>query len=44
MTCQTCRKRWFCLAACPQINFELVRTYEQLTAARKIFTLSWEAT
>jgi len=41
MTCDSCKKRWFCIAACPEINSALSSTYEDLPAIRKIITMAW---
>jgi len=41
MTCDMCKKRWYCISACPKINSELSDTYEELTAVEKIITLPW---
>ena len=32
MTCEACKKRWYCITACPEINSELLDTYEELSA------------
>jgi len=43
MTCDACKKRWYCISACPEVNSALSETYEELSATEKIITFPWYA-
>jgi len=44
MECCNCKKRWYCMVACPEVNFELSLASEAHPAVRKVISMSWYPT
>ena len=41
MVCNFCKKKWFCITACPEVNSELTTAYEALPEVSKMITWPW---